>query len=381
MAKTRSKTSAKPDPRLTDRERKLLLELTALPTASGRESSVMACVKQWVDRRRGLKLERDKAGNLAVSRSDVKASPHPVVFVAHMDHPAFVVRRVIDEATATVEAEFRGGVSECYFKDARVRLWKAGKPRVAGTVTETRFDTDNRYDKRATIRLDEAVDVEPGQIATWELPGPTIEDGRLASPVCDNLVGVAAAMAALDRARQRERIDVRLLLTRAEECGFVGAVAACKHRTLPKHSRIVVLENSKAFDDSPSGGGTIVRVGDRTSTFDADLTRRLALAAGRLEDADPPLKWMRRLMPGGTCEATAFVAFGYRAACVCLPLIHYHNMNEAAGRIDREVIALDDFEATVRLLAEAVGELGGGSSPIIRKQLTRLYRDQKHLVG
>lgn len=370
------------DPTLSDREAKLLLRLTALPTASGRESSVMAFVREWVDRRKALKLGRDPAGNLLITRSDVKAAPRPVVFVAHMDHPAFVLRKPIDDTGKRIEAEFRGGVEESYFRGSRVRLWKAGKPGVAATVVETRFDPENRYDKRVTIELEEATDTEPGQIATWDLPAPRIDQGRLTAPVCDNLAGVAAALAAMDRVRSRrsDQTDLRVLLTRAEEVGFVGATSACKHRTLPKASRIVVLENSKAYGESPSGGGTIVRVGDRTSTFDADITRRLGVAAGRLEDTDPPLQWMRRLMPGGTCEATAFVAFGYRAGCVCLPLVNYHNMDEATGRIASESVAVADFAATVRLLAEAARDLVEGASPILRKQLTRIHRDRKWLL-
>lgn len=369
------------DPSLSDRERKLLLTLTARPTAAGRESAVMAEVKSWVDRRRGLKLERDAAGNLLISRSDVPAAPRPVVFVAHMDHPAFVVRTGCDPAGRAVEAEFRGGVEQRYFEGTRVKLWKAGRPHAAGTVQETRFDPENRYDKRATIELDEPGAVERGQIATWELPPPEVRDGRLVAPVCDNLAGVAAALAALDRVRRAERVDLRVLLTRAEEVGFVGAVAACKRGTLPKRSRVVVLENSRAYDDSPSGGGAIVRVGDRTSTFDPDVTRRLGVAAARLENADPPLPWMRRLMPGGTCEATAFVAFGYQAGCVCLPLINYHNMDEARGRIASESIALADFEATIRLLTEAAGELAHGAAPLLRKQLHRIHREQKWILN
>ncbi|MFW6335950.1 MAG: M20/M25/M40 family metallo-hydrolase [Phycisphaeraceae bacterium] len=373
---------AQADPTLSDRETKLLLQLTALPTASGRESSVMVFVRDWVQRRRGLKLQRDAAGNLLITRSDCKAAPRPVVFVAHMDHPAFVLRKPIDDTGRRVEAEFRGGVEEAYFRGSRVRLWKAGKPGIAGTVVETRFDPAKRYDITATIELDQAGTTQPGQIATWDLPAPRIDDGRLTAPVCDNLAGVAAALAAMDRVRSGKSrdLDLRVLLTRAEESGFVGAVSACKNHTLPKASRIVVLENSKAYDESPSGGGTILRVGDRTSTFDADVTRRLGVAASHLENADPPLKWMRRLMSGGTCEATAFVAFGYRAGCVCLPLVNYHNMDTATGRIASESIALSDYEATIRLLAEATDHLAAGSSPVLRKQLSKLHSDQKWLL-
>ena len=121
-----------------------------------------------------------------------------------------------------------------------------------------------------------------------------------------------------------------------------------------------MVECSKSYGtDSPLGGGPIVRVGDRTSTFDPDLTYRVSRVAADLARRDGRFKWQRKLMPGGTCEATAYQALGYTAACVCLPLGRYHNMNEgvstrdsARGRVDAETIALSDFHGLIRLLVE-----------------------------
>jgi endoglucanase len=184
-----------------------------------------------------------------------------------------------------------------------------------------------------------------GDVATWELPPAEIDAaGIVHTHACDDLSAVAAALSAYDAllagARSGLKVqDVRLLLTRSEEIGFTGAIAACKHRTMPKGSRVIALENSRSFADSPIGGGPIVRVGDRLSVFSPSLTaacgKRAEQLAGKAAaptatqksaDFATGMKWQRKLMAGGACEATVYCAYGYEATCLCLPLGNYHNM-------------------------------------------------------
>ena len=69
------------------------------------------------------------------------------------------------------------------------------------------------------------------------------------------------------------------MLTRAEEIGFIGTLGACRDATIPKEARLITLENSRSFADSPVGGGPIVRVGDRLSVFSPTLTSAVARRA------------------------------------------------------------------------------------------------------
>jgi len=144
--------------------------------------------------------------------------------------------------------------------------------------------------------------------------------------------------------------DVRLLFTLAEEVGFIGAIGAAKAGTVPKGATLVCLENSKSMVESPIGGGPIVRVGDRISIFDPELTAQLCAVAERKGEDGKPMKFQRKLMPGGACEATAFRLMGYRSSCLCLPLGNYHNMNEQTGKIAPETIAIDDYHGLIELL-------------------------------
>src|SRR2546423_9043744 len=104
-----------------------LIELTQVPTAAGREQRVIRWIERWVADRPKLSLTRDSAGNLTVRQRGVGLGggslSRPLYFTAHMDHPAFVVERII--APAAVSVSFRGGVMDDYFKDAGVVLWTA----------------------------------------------------------------------------------------------------------------------------------------------------------------------------------------------------------------------------------------------------------------
>jgi endoglucanase len=91
-------------------------------------------------------------------------------------------------------------------------------------------------------------------------------------------------------------------------------------------------------------------------------------------------------MDGGTCNSTAFVAFGYDASGLCLPLGNYHNMTipgevgygcgtTAGPGIATETIDLDDFAGLVRILVSCARRFnryvpGFGE---VRDRLTRLY--------
>ena len=384
-------------PRRNDHER-WLHELTSLPTAAGREDRVVRWIGEWASargRKDKLALKPDRHGNLVISiRPSHRrtGAQRPIYFAAHMDHPAFVVREAID--TLTVLAEFRGGVSDSYFKGSRVLLQRAvgsaGKPRrgVVGaleSVPDKQNYGANDGAKLARVTFFEPGEASPGDVMTWDVGPARVEGDRFQAPACDDLAGVAAAVSTLDavlRLPRAKRPDVRLILTRAEEIGFVGAIAACKARTIPRDAMIVALENSKAYAESPVGKGPIVRVGDFTSTFDPDLTYRISRIAQRVAGKDSSFKWQRKLMPGGTCEASAYQTFGYVATCVCLPLGNYHNMNESTGHIDAETISLSDYHALVRLLVSIATDLPDPAlAPPLRDRLNDLFSRRKAVLA
>ena len=386
-----------------------LIDLTQIPTASGKEHRVLTWLDRWLAARTGLCARRDAHSNVEISLSASRvdpssgqASPHkaasapPVYFTAHLDHPAFVVEQILGPSAAILE--FRGGVGDDYFQGARLVAFSADDQPLRG-VLSGRADGPQEPLKRFVCEFDRdgaADHLRVGDVARWDLPRAEIADvtpatsggAGLAAPsvpclhtdACDDLAAAAAALAAIDVLRARvasggSAPDVRVLLTRAEEIGFVGAIGACRERFMPPGSRIIALENSRSFADSPIGGGPVVRVGDRVSVFSPSLTGAVArrceeiggpqpLASQKLS-AGPAWRWQRKLMSGGACEASVFCAYGYESTCVCLALGNYHNMadleavqaerNTTPARVGREFIGIADYEGLVDLLV-ACGE-------------------------
>lgn len=344
-------------------ERRWLEQLTTIPTAPGREHRVLEWVTTWAGRRSDLTARRDDSGNILLTQNGRKRSA-PVVAVAHTDHPGFVVGEVDGRQ---VSVEFRGGVRREYFDAARLEIFDSDD--VAWRASLTEFD----HDASAGVAvLDRSAPVSPGDIGRWffgSKRGGVGERFALA-PACDDLAGAAAALSALDRARDDPALrHFGVLLTRAEEVGFVGAIGACRDQTLPIESRVLSIECSRSFADSPIGGGPVVRVGDASSVFDHELTNLIAEAA-----VAAGLPHQRKLMAGGSCEATAFLAYGNRATGLCLPLGNYHNMGHLdeveAGRGMAtplpEVVSLDDFHGLIDLLLLATTAVDGTSGLVGR---------------
>ena len=358
----------------------MLLELTSIPTASGREDRVIAWVEAWCRKRPSVKLRRDEFGNMMIQRDGAR-SRRPIVLSAHLDHPALVVCSVDG---GEIEAELRGGVSDRFIKGASVRLHHGKlKPQI-GRVTGLQAAKNKTGFLRVSIGFSADVKAEVGDIVTWDVPDATIKGDRLHAPAIDDLAGVAAALTAFDAATRRAGLcpDVRVLLTRAEEVGLIGASAACGSGVLPRGSRIIVLENSKALPEAPVGDGVIVRVGDYASVFDRELTERLTTIANDLSQRDKTFKWQRRLMSGGVCETTTFLAHGYTASCICLATLHAHNMNLETGRIDAEQISLTDYAGMLRLLSQVCRLLDNTKmAGRYEQRLREMLRAHRSLLG
>lgn len=364
---------------MNDRYRRWLIDLTALPTAPGCEHRVINWVLRWARRRPSVQVRTDRFGNLLLTRKTPRSKTQPIYFTAHMDHPAFVVTKALD--SRTIEASFRGGVQERFFIGSRVILHHGRSCVQRGTVQHLKTTHAKNNDRRVIVQFRRKLPtLVTGCVMTWDTGPARIQKQRLFAPACDDLAGVAAALSAFD-ALGRHGGQVGVLLTRAEEIGFIGAIGACTSKIIPSDTRLIALECSKSFSDSPLGGGPIVRVGDRTSTFDPDLTQRLDRIAQRIASNDSTFRFQRCLMPGGTCEATAYQAYGYTAACLCLPLTHYHNMNTDNNTIDSEWISLADYDRLIQLLIATGKHLDlVAVKNSLRSRLDQLFADRHALL-
>jgi len=289
-----------------------------------------------------LRFERDSFGNVIVELRTAPAR-RPFVLAAHMDHPGFeIVRRI---GAGRWRARFLGNVPEPYFRSGvPLRLMPGSAParlgRKIGAHHEFEIHSRAASDQRPTF-------------AVWELEDFAVRRGLIHARACDDLGGVAAILAVLVKLkRERARVNVIGVISRAEEVGFQGALTVAASSRLPETSLVISLETSRELPPARMGQGVIIRVGDRTSIFDAAATRFLTEVAAARGKAQKSFQFQRALMYGGTCEATAYQEFGFQTTAVCVALGNYHNCGPL-NRIAAEYVSVEDLRSMVDLLAAA----------------------------
>ncbi len=217
------------------------------------------------------------------------------LFNAHMDHPAYV------------GGEFRGGVPPAYL--------------------DTGFPVKSF-----------------GAFSMWDLPPFEDLNGSIYSRACDDLIGCAVMIATLQLLHEREvETCVMFAFTCAEEVGLLGATYLARSGVLPKDVAVISLETSAERAPAKMHEGVVVRVGDKASVFDPSLTAEFWSRAEREK-----IPAQRCLMSGGTCEGSAYQAFGYKTAALCVPLGNYHNCSPDGG-IASEYVSISDTVAMARL--------------------------------
>jgi putative aminopeptidase FrvX len=331
----------------------ILAMLAAQPAAAFFETGVARVATDWL-RQRGVAIERDAYGNL-LAQAGGNDGP-PLVLVAHMDHPgAHLVGRD--------RARLMGGV-------AATALAGAVAVRVVGPRGERRGRLVDFDAAKRTFRYEGESPGRGPAFAVWDLPDLLRDNERWTMRAADDLMGVTAILWLLSQvARRRTGRPVIGALTRAEEVGLFGATLLAQSQRLPADALVISLEASRELPGARIGEGPVVRVGDRTSAFSPSAEALLSAAAARLAKRQPEFRYQRQLMSGGTCEATAFTAFGYETGALAVPLGNYHNV-DPDGLLAAEYVSPRDLTNLALLLRELPRPIPDPQAPI-RDRLTR----------
>jgi putative aminopeptidase FrvX len=323
---------------------KLTGRLMRHPAVPFHEHAVRAEVEAICAEHR-IDFERDEFGNVIV-RLQTNPKVRPLVLAAHLDHPGFEIVRQLSPTRWL--ARFLGGVPDDYFRRGiTVRLMPNG---VAGKLGKR-----NGKAKKFEIASKQPLKTPP-RFAVWELENFAVRGGRIHGRACDDLGGVASILATMiELKRHRAPVNVIGVISRAEEIGFLGALAVAAGR-LPKNSLVISLETSRELPGVKIGQGVILRVGDKTSIFSSEAMRFLGEVAGELKSRNKHFQFQRALMSGGTCEATAYQEFGFQTAAVCVALGNYHNCARR-NRIATEFVSIADTVNMVELLVAAAKQM------------------------
>ncbi|MGD0091280.1 MAG: hypothetical protein ABSE73_15290 [Planctomycetota bacterium] len=333
------------------------------PAAPCYEELPKAFVRAFAQARPALALEEDAAGNLLLKyparvgqssglpREGKRGTPTLLVLLAHLDHPGFWITKATQDQAVLA---FKGWIAAGHaHRGCRVRFFTSDSAQPTGSGELAEVTEVRKRLSRAVARITSGV-AHSGGFAMWDFPAFALRHGVIVARGCDDELGVALALCVMDEMARRkpQGVAVWALLTRAEEAGFLGALEAIRLETVPKHARVLVLECSKAAGLASQGAGPVVRVGDRETIFDPQLSEALRQAAEELCRKPGGFKYQRKLMDGGACEATPLCAWGYRASGLALPLGNYHNQALTRGSPDigPETVRVDDFAGGVRLL-------------------------------
>lgn len=346
---------------MNTRAYRLLIELLSQPTAPFRETHIVDIATRALSAG-GVPWFLDPIGNVVVGCAGVKdyrrlagrASREPLrMLIAHMDHPGFHGLRW--SGTNRLRVEWHGGSPVKHLTGARVWLATRAGPAGYGVLSDVRLSKARRAIAHAQVRLLDAGAKRPPAAALYggfAFRAPVWRRGRrLYTKAADDLIGVFAVVhTALAYAKRRPRTPAFLgLLTRAEEVGFVGAIGHFELGWLQRRRPVlcVSLETSRALPGARIGGGPVVRLGDRRTVFDPGALEVLTNVAAKAQ----PERYQKRIMDGGTCEATAATVYGFPSIGLSVPLGNYHNQGFEGGPDCRgplgpapEFVHLDDVE-------------------------------------
>ena len=133
-----------------------------------------------------------------------------------MDHPGFDIVQALSSTSWL--GRFLGGVPDNYFR--------AGVPlRLMPGAVPAKLGKRPGKAKEFEIHAKQPVKTSPA-FAVWELEDFAVRNGRIHGRACDDLIGVASILATLiELKRRRARVHVIGVIARAEEIGFLGAMA------------------------------------------------------------------------------------------------------------------------------------------------------------
>lgn len=355
----------------------ILDHLLALPTAPFREQAVMSFYESLC-LEFGVPYFFDKVGNLVLgtsSLSDYKKilntrEKEPVrVFIAHTDHPGF--HGVKWASTTELEIFWHGGSPTHFLENASVWVSDSSYSQTQGRLTRVKMTATGKAMESAVIVFDH----EPKQLLTqnaktlfgaFQFQNTHWIDGSsrlLYTKAADDLIGTFAIFSqALAQFKSGKKKNSKLksafigVLTRAEEVGWVGFLEHLSLGVLQKAKRPVIcvsLETSRQLPGAEIGKGPIVRLGDRATIFDAGAT---LVFANEVAAKVLPNMHQKRVMDGGSCEATPAMAYGLTTIAISIPLGNYHNQcfeggPEAAGPNGPapEFVHIDDLKGMLAL--------------------------------
>jgi len=392
---------------LKGNEIETLFQLLSLPTAPFREDAILEFCEEYLQSRK-IPFFKDSIGNLVIGQSSYKnylknlkkPTLEPfIMLIAHTDHPGFLGAKWL--GSSTLQIDWHGGSPTKFLSGTPMWIAEQGFfKKYPAKMQKATLHKHGHSIKNAQLKI-----LEPWWTSLKDRPKATSLFGafRFRSSVwknkttlytggADDIVGVFSVLKTAENL-WKQKVPARKtflgLLSRAEEVGFIGSIGHFE-KVLPKasQSKIVILslETSRTLPNALIGSGPVVRLGDRSSVFDSSLTALLHDCA----EKKLAKKYQRRIMDGGTCEATAAICYGFASAGVSVPLGNYHNISYQGGPDSRgnlgaapEFVDIRDIAGQVTLCEEFVKRPLKNRTKVFeskRKRFAKMLKDAQKLL-
>lgn len=384
---------------MNNSQKKFLFDLLSQPSAPFREQAVLDVVTSLL-LRRNIPHFIDPVGNLVVGintsqqyRKLVNAnSKEPVrMFIAHMDHPGFHGQQWL--SPKRMQIVWHGGSPTRFLSGAPVWLASGTNYVATGVMRNPQLNPARRFLQSAEVQLgtNELYQAYPDASLVYggvKFRKPVWQSGKkLYTRAADDLVGVySIVQTALSLYAKNKRPGSSPfigLITRGEEVGFVGAVGHLELGWMENRRRNVVavsLEASRTLPGAEIGKGPVLRLGDWRTVFSSGGMKILTDLGQKLLKG----RHQRRLMDGGSCEASAAIAWGLETIGMSVPLGNYHNQSLEGGPESRgpngpapEFVHIDDIDGMVKMCRGLMVRGLPWQDPW-RDQRTRLTKNRKN---
>jgi putative aminopeptidase FrvX len=331
----------------------LTQRLFTQPTAPFRETFVLEEIKSILKENK-IPYFEDSVGQIIAgvpSAQRLKSKTH-VAFFAHTDHPGFIVDKQI--TPTKYKATWYGGAPFYQMNGKPVRIFsdedstKYTKGIVRNLITGNHregipFDLETTKELKAK-----------NNFGAFNFDGYKYKNGFVHTKCADDLAGCVMALGALIDVK-RLKVPAIAVFTRAEEVGFIGCLHMIKSKVIPLNTMVVSLEASRTLPGALLGEGPVIRLGDASTLFDSNFSLFIQKQAQELKTKDKTFKFQKRIMDGGSCEATALSQFGYKTMGLAVPLKNYHNQGKSGPA--PEIIHMEDVENGRKLLTQVAKNL------------------------
>ncbi len=325
----------------------LAKKLFEIPTSPFHEKYVLREIEGLLKKHK-ISYFFDSAGNLIAGAKSQRSLPkNGIAFVAHTDHPGF--HFTLLEPAQKITAIWMGGgpLTQMVGSPVAAHNFHSPSKKYSGVITA--FEPGNhREGIEFEIKFKKLL--MPGDyFGAFDFAGFKLKTSKIITKAADDLAGCVMALGALIDLRKKSK-NVVAVFTRAEEVGFVGCLHLLKKKVLPQSMHVISLEASKTLPGALLGEGPVIRLGDASTLFDSKFSLFISKIAQELKAKDPTFKFQKRIMDGGSCEATAFSQFNYTTMGLAVPLENYHNMGKKGAA--PEIIHSADMENGRKLLTQ-----------------------------